>query len=527
MGRETKIGLALIIILLGAFGFVVYKKLKDQQVDVAQQTESEGDGTDAPPLAGDPDLNEPFATTSPVRPIAHAPAIPDQNEPADPFSSADGDASTAITADMPGRSIPNSEPRQLLDLSDEPTDEPSFRRPIGIARDVADQQQSEFGLTEERTMPAISTGIETTDSVPAESSADETTNSLPALDSPRSTAQPLFVETPRAQSASTQRSMSALPTNRAPAITLSPPEESADLKSGFNEKFDGFEVVAPRRDNAVVTADDERLEGFREVPTEGRRAFAQTRVEKPAPVLASATSGASVAGRPSAASTELTPILPKRGAATAQNDDPFEARPTERIVRKASASPRGTAILHGSNSRTEIAGSEKNPVADVYTIQPNDNFWNISRRQYGTGRYFQALARYNADRVPDPAQMKPGQQIVTPSREVLEQQFSNLIERTANRAASETLSTAAAISDTEQSGFFVDASGQPFYRVGSDDTLTSISQRHLGRASRWTEIYEKNTDQLKTADSLKIGTVLRLPPDASQVRIVQEPATRR
>lgn len=91
----------------------------------------------------------------------------------------------------------------------------------------------------------------------------------------------------------------------------------------------------------------------------------------------------------------------------------------------------------------------------------------------------------------------------------------------------ETSSDPGQLSNTEASGFFVDAAGQPFYRVGPDDTLTSISQRHLGRASRWTEIYEKNTDQLKTADSLTLGTILRLPPDASQVRIVQEPAARR
>lgn len=58
------------------------------------------------------------------------------------------------------------------------------------------------------------------------------------------------------------------------------------------------------------------------------------------------------------------------------------------------------------------------------------------------------------------------------------------------------------------------------YRVGPDDTLSGISQRHLGRSSRWTEIYQLNANLLPAADSLKIGMVLRLPHDASQHRIV-------
>ncbi len=60
------------------------------------------------------------------------------------------------------------------------------------------------------------------------------------------------------------------------------------------------------------------------------------------------------------------------------------------------------------------------------------------------------------------------------------------------------------------------------YRVGSDDTLTGIAQRHLGRASRWTEIYDQNRDVLKTPNDLTLGTVIRLPDDASRLSLVPE-----
>jgi nucleoid-associated protein YgaU len=513
MGRETKIGLGLILILLSAFGFVVYKKLKDKQAEteVTQQENPNGEGDNLSPVEGDPDLTELNTTLGQVQPAAHAPGIPDQTEPADPFSSDEGGQSPAFTPNVRNRSIPQSEPRQLADLN-EMQDEPlSNQRPINTIAEIPDQPELGTELVDERPAPALSNELEITETAPTRPGNLRTVESLPQIESRPTVEQPLIVETPQPRPRTTQQEFPAKPINRAPAITLSPPEESVEPRSNLNDRFEGYGIATQRRDTAVVTADDERLEGFREVPIDGRRAFAQTRVEKPAaPVLASATSGASPT------KSDLTPILPKRGAAAARQDDPFEAQPTERIVRKAAATP-----------RIESDPATHNPTTDVYTVQPNDNYWSISRKQYGTARYFQALAKFNAQRVTDPTQMKPGLQIATPAREVLEQQFPELVDRTASRTASATAGQTAPANEGDSSGFFVDAAGQPLYRVGSEDTLTSISQRHLGRASRWTEIYEKNVDQLKSADALKIGTVLRLPPDASQVRVVQEPGARR
>jgi nucleoid-associated protein YgaU len=72
-------------------------------------------------------------------------------------------------------------------------------------------------------------------------------------------------------------------------------------------------------------------------------------------------------------------------------------------------------------------------------------------------------------------------------------------------------------------GYFLSPNGEPMYRVGPLDTLTSISKDLLGRSSRWDEIYNLNRDTLPNADSLKIGTLLRLPSDASQHRLVANP----
>jgi nucleoid-associated protein YgaU len=74
--------------------------------------------------------------------------------------------------------------------------------------------------------------------------------------------------------------------------------------------------------------------------------------------------------------------------------------------------------------------------------------------------------------------------------------------------------------ETDPSGYFVSGDGMPMYRVGENDTLTGIAKSHLGRTSRWVQILEMNRNGLRDGNELKIGTVLRLPADASRVQVV-------
>jgi nucleoid-associated protein YgaU len=101
-----------------------------------------------------------------------------------------------------------------------------------------------------------------------------------------------------------------------------------------------------------------------------------------------------------------------------------------------------------------------------------------------------------------------------PPPEVLEEQFPELFPRTQPAETAITPMSGTAMTP-EPAGLFLDERQQPRYRVGEKDTLSTIAQRHLGRASRWTEIYELNRDQLTSPSTLKIGMVLKLPPDRS------------
>ena len=160
-----------------------------------------------------------------------------------------------------------------------------------------------------------------------------------------------------------------------------------------------------------------------------------------------------------------------------------------------------------------------------YVIEPNDNFWSISRKRYGVGRYYLALARHNEEVIPDPKRMKPGVAIATPDAALLEQRYPDLIPKpaTAEPAPAVVTTQSRKTENAVPAGFFVSVDGVPMYRVTGQDTLSEIAKSHLGRSSRWVQILEMNRKVLRDGNELKIGTVLQLPADASRVQVVGTP----
>ena len=56
------------------------------------------------------------------------------------------------------------------------------------------------------------------------------------------------------------------------------------------------------------------------------------------------------------------------------------------------------------------------------------------------------------------------------------------------------------------------AAQQQTYTVVSGDSLSKISRRLYGDATKWKRIYEANTDQIKNPDLIYPGQVLKIPP---------------
>jgi nucleoid-associated protein YgaU len=313
---------------------------------------------------------------------------------------------------------------------------------------------------------------------------------------------------------------------------------------------------------------DERLDGYVPENPTSRRAVSSTRVIRPTDATAQLPPAARINGtgsrRSAAARDSLddddfldeAPRAPESGRG--RNDLSFD---DEAEINRPSRNgmtpirPRGAPPVPSAGNEfkarrqpAEDFSQNQDPADDIYRVMPDDNFWKISRKQYGTARYFQALTRHNQDRVPDPQKLRPGTEISTPPVALLERRYPDLIEKAPAASSAGGLAehkgtrprferpvAAGAFDDVAErktdseatSGYFYNRSGEPMYRVGSDDTLTSIAQRHLGRASRWTEIYDQNRDVLKSPNDLTLGAVIRLPEDASRLSLVPEGDRRR
>ena len=144
---------------------------------------------------------------------------------------------------------------------------------------------------------------------------------------------------------------------------------------------------------------------------------------------------------------------------------------------------------------------------DSVVVQNGDNYTKISKRVYGTVKYFSALAVFNQHRIPEPKNMRPGMVVLVPAKEVLEERFSEFFIDSQPKTP-------------EPAEFLLLDDGTPAYRVGERETISEISERFLGRSSRWIEIYRLNQSVVKDPNKLKAGLILALPADAAEVNVV-------
>lgn len=148
---------------------------------------------------------------------------------------------------------------------------------------------------------------------------------------------------------------------------------------------------------------------------------------------------------------------------------------------------------------------------DRYEVQPNDSYWVIAARVYGSGAYFKALYEHNRGKYPWADKLKVGDKIATPTIALLQSEYPDLCPRPRSHAGA-----------NARQAFHPSArpvSTGRTYQVREGDTLFDIARYELGKASRWTEIYELNRDRLADDfDYLPPGTMLALPTGAPAAR---------
>jgi len=176
-------------------------------------------------------------------------------------------------------------------------------------------------------------------------------------------------------------------------------------------------------------------------------------------------------------------------------------------------SPYGKSAASGAAGLQPTAARSED---GSYEVQPNDSYWTISEKFYGTGAYFRALAEHNRSRVPNQERLSVGDVIQVPELAELEKNYPDLCPKPEHREAVKTQGAALA-------GVSLPAGG-PTYTVQEGDTLYDIAKYELGDVSRWVEIYQLNRQILgEDYDYLRPGLKLVLPADVAGS---QDPVTR-
>ena len=140
-----------------------------------------------------------------------------------------------------------------------------------------------------------------------------------------------------------------------------------------------------------------------------------------------------------------------------------------------------------------------------YTVAPNDSYWIIAEKIYGNGAYYKALFEHNRARHPRSDKLHVGDVLDAPAASELAEHYPDLCPRP--RKVPNARQTLQPASTRQQNGGRV-------YVVSEGDTLFDIARHELGKAARWTEIYDMNHDVLgEDFDYLRPGTELVLPRD--------------
>ncbi len=119
-------------------------------------------------------------------------------------------------------------------------------------------------------------------------------------------------------------------------------------------------------------------------------------------------------------------------------------------------------------------------------MTPGESLSTICARVYGEVSLTEALAAHNG--ISDPDMLRAGKRLTLPPLHVLTADPGEASPGSGDRAEEP---------DT--------------YRVIEGDSLSAIAERFLGSADRWRQLYELNRQTISNPDTIRPGTVLKIP----------------
>ncbi len=132
------------------------------------------------------------------------------------------------------------------------------------------------------------------------------------------------------------------------------------------------------------------------------------------------------------------------------------------------------------------------PATRTHRVAPGDTFWALADRYYDDPSLHDELAKHNNV---SNSSLQVGQELAIPD-------VDDLMGRSPQRQVS---------APKQANPPRIPAAKARRHTVKSGDTLGSIAADKLGSASRWSEIFDLNRDDIADPDMLTVGVELRLP----------------
>jgi len=549
MGKDVKIGLSVLAVLVGLLGYVCYHKFQSPSVHtsdaLAKLREKLGKGKDGAAQAaadmaaaastgegGAPSLDA-AASAAASNAWSSAPAQGDV-EPAQYAADATGAARSAVEgaawtiedeppvegsqagdAAAPGDASPFGAPGQGTDpaYADAGSAAPGNEVP-GNESPYGNQPPAPHD-SDSAAADAQGTALAGEQFAPAEwSGGDEAAPADPSLDG-----QPLEGQVDDGQS------LAGEPAHNDPASGEPAYDEPAAGHALQSEplKFDNGDVppLAEEVGAAATAAGDAALRAADEALGNAAQA-GEAPLDEGQDAASPRSDVRLAAGRKAQAAENAAPqSLFQR--ASEQPVDAQQEQPAQADIRQE---PPAAAPYAPAHDVAGASGSRQAHERDEYVVQPNDNYWVISKQLYGTGAYFKALYEVNRKQHPRADRLKTGDVILAPSVDVLAHRFPDLCPTPKHHQALTQSGQHGAVHAVSQQHM---PAGSRVYVVEEGDTLFDIARYELGKASRWSEIYDLNRQVLgEDMDYLRPGTQLILPHAAGHGEeadaITQRPA---
>lgn len=162
--------------------------------------------------------------------------------------------------------------------------------------------------------------------------------------------------------------------------------------------------------------------------------------------------------------------------------------------------PGVTVMGQGQNEdRFSIGEQQSGQRVQLHTVDKGETLWSIAELYYGDGNLHRQLLSHNTGRVGSGGTIRPGTNLIIPSRAELTGQPIARDDRQEVITRSPLGTPRAEETKTSR------------YVVKRGDVLSVIAQRELGTVRRMNEIIKLNSDKISSADEIWVGLELRMP----------------